>query len=96
LELVQNEDFMLELPDHLVKVAFAAETQNLMENALKKLKAKRVNFICANDVTAPDAGFEVDTNRITILHQDGRQEVLPLLSKLETAHQILDRVLPLL
>ncbi|MBI4765289.1 MAG: GNAT family N-acetyltransferase [Deltaproteobacteria bacterium] len=96
LELVENEDFFLELPDNLIKVAFAAETENLKENAIKKLKSKKVDFICANDVTAPDAGFEVDTNRITVLHQTGKKEELPLLSKYEVAHEILDRIVPLL
>jgi phosphopantothenoylcysteine decarboxylase/phosphopantothenate--cysteine ligase len=53
-------------------------------------------MICANDVSAPDAGFAVDTNRITILHASGKQEALPLMSKYAVAHEILDRVVPLL
>jgi phosphopantothenoylcysteine decarboxylase/phosphopantothenate--cysteine ligase len=53
-------------------------------------------MICANDVSAPDAGFAVDTNRITILHASGGQEALPLMSKYAVAHEILDRVVPLL
>lgn len=68
LELVENADFLLELPDTFVKVDFAAETQDLLENARHKLVRKRLALICANDVTAPDAGFGVDTNRITILY----------------------------
>jgi phosphopantothenoylcysteine decarboxylase/phosphopantothenate--cysteine ligase len=96
LELVENDDFLLELPDDFAKVGFAAETQDLIDNALEKLKNKRLDFICANDVTAPDAGFGVDTNRITILHATGRREDLPLMSKHAVAHEILDRVLPLL
>ena len=96
LELVENEDFMLELPDHLVKIGFAAETRDLLTNAQKKLEKKRLHFICANDVTAPDAGFAVDTNRITILHASGEQEALPLMSKYEVAHEIMDRILPFL
>jgi len=96
LELVQNEDFLLELSDDFVKVGFAAETQDLLENAQKKLVKKRLAMICANDVSAPDAGFAVDTNRITILHASGGQEVLPLMSKYAVAHEILDRVVPLL
>ncbi len=96
LELVQNEDFLLELKDDFVKVGFAAETQDLLENAQKKLVNKRLAMICANDVSAPDAGFAVDTNRITILHAGGGQEALPLMSKYDVAHEILDRVAPLL
>jgi phosphopantothenoylcysteine decarboxylase/phosphopantothenate--cysteine ligase len=96
LELVENDDFLLELSDNFVKIGFAAETQDLIDNALEKLKNKRLNFICANDVTAPDAGFGVDTNRVTILHATGQREDLPLMSKHAVAHEIFDRVLPLL
>ena len=96
LELIENEDFLLELPDNIVKVGFAAETQDLIENARKKLEIKRLNFICANDVLSPDAGFGVDTNRITILHAMGEQEELPLMSKHAVAHEIINRILPLL
>jgi phosphopantothenoylcysteine decarboxylase / phosphopantothenate---cysteine ligase len=93
LELIENKDFLLELPDDIVKVGFAAETQDLIENAQKKLEAKRLNFICANDVTAPDAGFGVDTNRITILHASGEKVALPLMSKHAVAHEILKRIM---
>jgi phosphopantothenoylcysteine decarboxylase/phosphopantothenate--cysteine ligase len=96
LELVENADFLLELPDIFVKVGFAAETQDLIENARQKLVRKRLAFICANDVAALDAGFGVDTNRITILHATGKQEALPLMSKHAVAHEILNRVVPLL
>lgn len=96
LELVENADFLLELPDTFVKVGFAAETQNVLENARHKLVRKRLAFICANDVTAPDAGFAVDTNRITILYPTGAPEILPLMSKPAVAHEILNRVMPLL
>ncbi len=92
LELVQTRDFLLEVPDNVFKVGFAAETEDLLNNARKKLIEKRLAFICANDVSAPDSGFAVDTNRITILYQNGRQEELPLMSKREVAEKILDRV----
>ena len=92
LELVQTSDFLLEVPDTVFKVGFAAETEDLLNNAHKKLVEKRLAFICANDVSAPDAGFAVDTNRITILYKDGRQEELPLMSKREVAEKILDRI----
>jgi phosphopantothenoylcysteine decarboxylase/phosphopantothenate--cysteine ligase len=96
LELVENADFLLELPDTFIKVGFAAETEDLLENARHKLVRKRLALICANDVTAPDAGFGVDTNRITILHATGQQEALPLMTKHAVAHEILNRVVPLL
>jgi phosphopantothenoylcysteine decarboxylase / phosphopantothenate---cysteine ligase len=96
LELVENPDFLLDLPDTFVKVGFAAETEDLLENARQKLVRKRLAFICANDVTAPDAGFGVDTNRITILYPTGEPEELPLMSKSAVAHEILTRVVPIL
>jgi phosphopantothenoylcysteine decarboxylase / phosphopantothenate---cysteine ligase len=96
LELVENEDFLLELPDTFIKIGFAAETQDLLNNAKKKLAKKRLHFICANDVTSPDAGFGVDTNRVTILYSTGEEEALPLMSKKAVAHEIIDRILPLL
>jgi len=92
LELVENGDFLLELSDDLIKIGFAAETQDLIDNAQKKLTKKRLQFICANDVTAPDAGFGVATNRITILHKTGEREELPLMTKHEVANEILNRV----
>lgn len=75
-----------------VTVGFAAESQNLIENAHSKLKAHNLDFIVANDITASDAGFEVDTNRVTILDAGGGKESLPLLSKAEVADHILERV----
>jgi phosphopantothenoylcysteine decarboxylase/phosphopantothenate--cysteine ligase len=96
LELVPNDDFLLELRDDFVKVGFAAETDGLIPNARQKLAKKRLHLICANDVTAGDAGFGVDTNRITLLHATGDVEDLPLMSKRDCADAILDRVVPLL
>ncbi len=97
LELVKNADFLHEVPDRLVKVAFAAETQNLIENARRKTNSHgHLDLICANDVSASDAGFAVDTNRVTILDDQGGIEELPLMSKYDVAHRILDRVRPLL
>ena len=96
LELVKNDDFLLELSDTLVKVGFAAETEDLVENAARKLVDKRLDLICANDVSAEDAGFGVETNRVTILDRKGGREELPLLSKYEVAQRILDRLRPLL
>ena len=80
----------------LVVVGFAAESQNLIENALEKLHSKQIDLIVANDITAPDAGFNVDTNRVTLLAADGTQESLPLMSKAEVAEIIIKRVLALL
>jgi phosphopantothenoylcysteine decarboxylase / phosphopantothenate---cysteine ligase len=92
LELVENEDFLLELPDNFIKVGFAAESENMVANAKKKLKEKRLDLIVANDITQSDAGFDVDTNRVTIIDKKGKSEALPLMSKRDVAELILDRV----
>lgn len=77
-------------------VGFAAESRDLLENATNKLKSKGLDFIAANDISADDAGFAVETNRITLLFADGRKESLPLLSKAEVAEIILGWVSKLL
>ncbi|RPJ16856.1 MAG: bifunctional 4'-phosphopantothenoylcysteine decarboxylase/phosphopantothenoylcysteine synthetase, partial [Chloroflexi bacterium] len=79
-----------------VVVGFAAESRDLLENAALKLKSKGADFIAANDVSANDAGFAVETNRVTLLFADGRQEELPLMSKSEVSEVILGWVSKLL
>ena len=75
-----------------IKVGFAAETEDLLNNARAKLEGKKLDMIVANDVSATDAGFAVDTNRVVILDKSGGQEDLPLMSKREVADTVLDRV----
>jgi phosphopantothenoylcysteine decarboxylase/phosphopantothenate--cysteine ligase len=75
-----------------VLVGFAAETERVREHAAEKLAGKRVDLIVANDVSAPDAGFEVDTNRAILLDSSGTIDETPLLSKAALADVILDRV----
>jgi len=79
-----------------VAVGFALETSNLLANAEKKLAAKRFDLLVANDATEEGAGFEVATNRVTILASGGVSEALPLQSKDAVAEAILDRVEALL
>jgi phosphopantothenoylcysteine decarboxylase/phosphopantothenate--cysteine ligase len=79
-----------------VVVGFAAETERLREHAAEKLAAKRVDLMVANDVSAPDTGFEVDTNQAVLLYSSGSWEETPLLDKRELAGLILDRVATLL
>ncbi|GAB4457238.1 MAG: bifunctional phosphopantothenoylcysteine decarboxylase/phosphopantothenate--cysteine ligase CoaBC [Anaerolineales bacterium] len=79
-----------------VVVGFAAESQSLLENAANKLQSKKLDLIAANDISASDAGFAVETNRITLLFADGRRESLPLMSKSEAAEIIIERVAALL
>jgi phosphopantothenoylcysteine decarboxylase/phosphopantothenate--cysteine ligase len=79
-----------------VVVGFAAESRDLLENATVKLKSKGLDFIAANDISAGDAGFAVETNRVTLLFADGRKESLPLMSKTEVAETIIERLAALL
>jgi phosphopantothenoylcysteine decarboxylase/phosphopantothenate--cysteine ligase len=79
-----------------VVVGFAAETQDLLENARAKLAAKRLDLIVANDVTAPDAGFARETNRVLLIGRDGSVEQLPLMSKAAVAEAVLERASALL
>ena len=75
-----------------VLVGFAAETSAVRDHAAAKLAAKRLDLVVANDVSAADAGFEVDTNRAVLLDSAGSVEELPLLAKTTLADRILDRV----
>lgn len=96
LELVPNEDFLPGLPDNLVKVGFAAETEDLEKNARRKLLEKRLDFIVANDITTPGAGFDVETNKVTLIDRSGDASNLPLMSKREVAERIVDRIVAIL
>ncbi|UCH35503.1 MAG: bifunctional phosphopantothenoylcysteine decarboxylase/phosphopantothenate--cysteine ligase CoaBC [Armatimonadota bacterium] len=75
-----------------ILVGFTAETASLITRAKQKLKQKRLDLIVANDVTAEGAGFAVDTNIATLVFPDGQVEQLPLMSKLELAHRVMDVV----
>ena len=79
-----------------ITVGFAAESQDLLKNARAKLERKRLDLIVANDITAVDAGFGVDTNRVSLLAPAGFSESLPLLSKAEVAEVVLDHIVELL
>ena len=93
LKLVKNPDIIGSIKsDNLIKVGFAAESENLIENGKSKVQSKNLDFIVANDITAKDSGFSVDTNKVTIIHANGKIESLPLMSKYDVAHSILDRV----
>jgi phosphopantothenoylcysteine decarboxylase/phosphopantothenate--cysteine ligase len=96
LEFTKNPDIIAGLPsDKLVKVGFAAETEDLIANAQTKLVSKGLDLIAANDVTATDAGFATDTNRVMLFDREGGIEVMPLMSKYDVGHRILDRVKPM-
>ena len=93
LSLVRTPDILAELGQRegLVKVGFAAESEELLANARRKLEEKGLDLIVANDVTAEGCGFGSDTNKVILL--DGQsEEELPLLDKYEVAARVLDRV----
>jgi phosphopantothenoylcysteine decarboxylase / phosphopantothenate---cysteine ligase len=79
-----------------VVAGFAAESRSLLENAANKLQSKNLDMIAANDISAEDAGFAVETNRITLLFKDGHKESLSLMSKSEVAGIIIERIAALL
>jgi len=92
LKLTRNPDILSEARGDFVKVGFAAETEDLIRNAAAKLKEKDLDLIVGNDVAATDSGFDTDTNRVTIIDRSGNREDLPLMSKRDVAHKVIDRV----
>jgi len=101
LELIKNPDILAQLgaakeESPCILVGFAAETEALLSNAKKKLEAKNLDMIVANDVSRSDAGFEADTNIVKIIYRDGRLENSTLMSKDEVANLVLDRAKSLL
>ena len=99
LELEKTPDILFELGQrkqpHQILVGFAAETENLEENARRKLAQKNLDLIVANDVTQPGSEFGQDTNIVKIIYPDGKIISLPQMEKTVLAHHILDLVLPL-
>jgi len=103
LELEPTTDILAAVADRRtetgmprVVVGFAAETEDILENAKLKIQAKSLDLIAANDVSAVDSGFGVDTNRIVLIDASGRSESLPLMSKMAVAELLLDKVIGLL
>jgi len=103
IELEETEDILKAVADKRsgkkrlrVVVGFAAESRDLLANASEKLKSKKVDFIVANDIVSSDAGFGVETNRVTLLFPNGKKESLPLMSKAEVAEAIIEHIAALL
>lgn len=96
LRLVENPDIALETRalgrDGAVRVGFALETEDLLTGARRKLREKGFDLIVANDAGEEGAGFEVETNRVTLLWPDGEEENLPIQSKRDVARAILERL----
>ena len=95
LELERNPDILATLAPrkgNKIFVGFAAETEKLLAEAQRKLVAKNLDLLVANDVSQPDAGFAVDTNRVIFFIPGHAPEALPLMSKAEVAGRILKRI----
>src|SRR5713226_7835157 len=98
LELEPTPDILADLArekGNRILVGFAAETHQMAEHAREKLEAKRADLIVANDITQSGAGFDEDTNIVSLFSQDGRELPLPRMSKFEVANRVLDEVLHL-
>ena len=100
IDLVANPDLLAELGKQRkgttpLLVGFAAETEDVIENARAKLSTKRCDLIVANDVSEPNAGFSVDTNHVQLIDADGEVDVPPA-PKSEVAHRILDKIVEML
>lgn len=99
IELDRNKDIALEIgkiKEDKILVGFAAETNDLIENASRKIKKKNLDFIVANDLTKEGAGFGVDTNIVKIIDKDGNITEYPKMKKEEVANVILDKIKMLL
>ncbi len=99
LELDRNKDILLELgkrKTNQVLVGFAAETNDILENATKKLNKKNLDFIVANDLKQEGAGFATDTNIAKLLFKDGSIEELPIMTKKELSKQIYDKIIDII
>ena len=93
LDLTKTEDIIGSINDpKLIKVAFAAETQNLLKNAKLKLTAKKLDLIVANEVKQTGSVFGSDTNKVILIDKNGREEDLPEMRKYDLGHLIIDRV----
>ena len=91
IELEKNPDILKEIDGNkIIKVGFAAESENLLINAKKKLSSKNCKMIVANDITLEGSGFGSDDNKAILIDEHG-QENLPLMNKMKLAHKILDR-----
>jgi phosphopantothenoylcysteine decarboxylase/phosphopantothenate--cysteine ligase len=92
ISLAKTTDILKSVKGDFVRVGFAAESQNLVENAKAKVRSKQLDLIVANDITAEGSGFGSDTNKVTLIDRDLAVEELPLLNKYDVSNRILDRV----
>lgn len=95
LKLVHTPDILAEVKGNFLKIGFAAESQDLIANARKKVEKKKLDLIVANDITEEHSGFGADTNKVVLIGKDGMPESLPVMSKRAVAERILDRIVRL-
>jgi phosphopantothenoylcysteine decarboxylase/phosphopantothenate--cysteine ligase len=98
VNLEPTDDILAQVSENrpLVVVGFAAESDDLIQNATSKLKDKNLDLIVANDITATDAGFGTETNKVTLIIAEGETEQLPLMTKSKVAEAVMDRIEKLL
>lgn len=96
IELEHTPDILAKCRGRFLRVGFAAESRDLLENARKKLQTKKLDIIVANDITVEGSTFGSDNNQVIIVDRKGNTEELPLISKSEVAHKILDKITGLL
>ena len=96
IKLESTKDILQEINGNFVKIGFAAETENIINEAQKKLANKNLDLIIANDITRKDSGFSTETNKVWIINKNKEITELPTLTKFEVANKILDQAKPLL
>ena len=97
IELSPTNDILKSIGDeNVIKVGFAAEPDNLIDNAKNKIKSKNLNLIVANDVTLPGSGFGSDQNQVSIIDKNLNVESIELASKYDVSNKILDALHKLL
>jgi phosphopantothenoylcysteine decarboxylase / phosphopantothenate---cysteine ligase len=99
IQLMNTADILSEVAEKKAQtgypryvIGFAAESQELAANAHQKLQAKRLDLLVANDISIPDAGFEVDTNRVTLFYAGGRAQEYPVMKKSEVAETVIAQI----
>ena len=95
IALAKTVDILEAARGSFVRVGFCAESRDLVQNAKAKVRSKDLDLIVANDITDPESGFGVATNKAALIDRELRVEELPLLTKYEVSHRVLDRVVPL-
>ena len=96
IELIKTTDIIANISKpNLIKIGFAAESDNLIKNGKSKIQSKSLDLIIANDILDKENGFESDTNKVSIIHPNGDVEIIPTMPKYEVGNEILDRMIRL-